>query len=613
MRTVIVRGGLMLAVALALALPASAEVTDQKIKAAIQYGLSFTKKSIDESKDEGQLALAGLAMLEAGVEPADESIQRIARRVRATAVTQSKTYHLALSIMFLDRMGLDVDSKLVQSMAVRLIAGQYGASGWSYDCPGPNIDEVNRLQGALNEAVLKGGTGPPKIKASKPAEDAAKSTQVDPDIAEMVRNPRKHLDYSKVFSAASREDNSNTQFAILGLWAARRHGVPVENCLSNTERRFRMTQVNGGWWYTATEPAVTPSMTCAGLLGLAVGIGHKFEQRRLKGRVKLNPDGSIAAGPAQAPAEMPDPLKDPNVLAGYRYLVNSFAGRNGMAADEFRDNLYLMWSLERVCMVYGWAKLGNLDWHIWGADRILSQQNADGGWGGSANSPVRTSNIVNTSFAIMFLCRANLVKDLTGMFRKLKGDKGAGDVKPSVPKEGGGIAKNQDPKNPGTSNNSATATELDPAAMTKDLTLASGAKQAELIKQYTDKAGSAYTQALLDAIPDLSDEARKIAREGLAQRMSRMTAVTLRKYLAYDNPEARRAAAYGAAYREEKELIPDLIAALGDREDLVVRAARVALRRLSDDKEDFGPPPGASEDQKKEAMAGWTAWMKKQK
>src|SRR5262249_37189317 len=72
-------------------------------------------------------------------------------------------------------------------------------------------------------------------------------------------------------------DNSNTQFAGLGLWVARRHGVPVENALARVETRFRKTQrVNGGWGYVPGMEA-TSTMTCAGLLGLAFSQGLKNE------------------------------------------------------------------------------------------------------------------------------------------------------------------------------------------------------------------------------------------------------------------------------------------------------------------------------------------------
>jgi hypothetical protein len=619
MRAAILRSGLVLAVCLTFVLPAPGAVTDQKIKDAIRFGISFLNANVEGTQNEGQAALVGLALLEAGVDPADETIQKIAARVRATAVAQRQTYFLSLSIMFLDRMGQEVDDKLIQSMAVRLIAGQANNGGWAYYCPGPPSGEIQRLEGAVNEARLKGSKDKPKIKPSTSADDPAKSTKLDPDIEDMARDPKKFLDYSQFANPGDSVDNSNTQFAILGLWAARRHAVPVENALSLCERRFRMTQVDGGWFYAISDRRVTPSMTCAGLLGLAIGMGNKAErERRLKGRLKINPDGSVAAGAPKEPPPIADPLRnDVEVQRGYQYLVNAISGRTGPgpatgaiggSVDDLRDNLYLMWSLERVCMTYGWAKIGNVDWHIWGADRLLSRLNPDGGWGGSPAAAARTSNVIDTSFAVMFLCRANLVRDLSSMFnRKLTGKTGSGDVKPSTVKEGSSNAKNTDPKNAGTSG------ELQSGEMAKALTLATGDKQAELIKEYTDKKGSVYTQALIDAIPNLGDEARKAAREALAQRMARMSADTLRQYLQHDNPEARRAAAYGAAMREEKEMIPDLIAAIGDPEDLVVRAARVALRSLSNNKEDFGPPPGANEGQKKEAMAAWTAWMKKQK
>src|SRR5207244_11680050 len=45
-------------------------------------------------------------------------------------------------------------------------------------------------------------------------------------------------------------DNSNTQFAVLALWAARRHGIPVEKALARAEARFRNSQnADGGWGY----------------------------------------------------------------------------------------------------------------------------------------------------------------------------------------------------------------------------------------------------------------------------------------------------------------------------------------------------------------------------
>ena len=45
-------------------------------------------------------------------------------------------------------------------------------------------------------------------------------------------------------------DNSCTQFAVLGLWTARRHDVPLERVLAFVDKRFRLSQAgDGGWGY----------------------------------------------------------------------------------------------------------------------------------------------------------------------------------------------------------------------------------------------------------------------------------------------------------------------------------------------------------------------------
>src|SRR5262249_50100171 len=76
----------------------------------------------------------------------------------------------------------------------------------------------------------------------------------------------------------ARDDNSNTQFAIMALWAARRHHVPMEQSLALVEERFRVSQQpGGGWGYMLHGPGQKDTMTCVGLIGLAVGHGSARE------------------------------------------------------------------------------------------------------------------------------------------------------------------------------------------------------------------------------------------------------------------------------------------------------------------------------------------------
>src|SRR5262249_19144421 len=86
-------------------------------------------------------------------------------------------------------------------------------------------------------------------------------------------------------------DNSNTQFATLGLWVAKRHGVPADEALAMIERRFRATQnADGGWGYITGNYGNTssPQMTCAGLIGVAVGYGATNQRVE-----KANAEGAI--------------------------------------------------------------------------------------------------------------------------------------------------------------------------------------------------------------------------------------------------------------------------------------------------------------------------------
>jgi hypothetical protein len=65
------------------------------------------------------------------------------------------------------------------------------------------------------------------------------------------------------------------------------------------------------------------------------------------------------------------------------------------------------------------------------------------------------------------------------------------------------------------------------------------------------------------------------------------------------------------AMKDDKAHTPDLIAALLDDEELVVRAAKAGLKSLTG--QDFGPPPGANLAERTAAARMWLEWFRKQK
>ncbi|HLW64007.1 MAG TPA: HEAT repeat domain-containing protein [Gemmataceae bacterium] len=624
---------------------AQAAPTDEQIKRAISDARSYLQatfragtpapnpvaagpgiKGGTEGGIEGAAALAGIAMMEAGVSPDDPTIVAIARVVREAIVDQAATYNLALDLIFLEKLDEPADLPLIQAAGIRLLAGQNANGAWTYSCPIPSQQEAEQLKQAAtagNKAAPKkdakdSGDGDPSNgrPALAPAADAIRNR--------LVNNMKTGANFQGVDAGA--EDNSNTQFAVLGLWAARRSGVPVEKALELAEARFRRTQGgDGGWNYTGGNTASTPSMTCAGLLALAAGRGVHTERLRI-----MRAGGAAAPENPQAKKENKGnappvfrPLEDKQIVAGLNFVGNAISmdaqglmpGMPGMrlppngapqmaamlANQMMRNDYYCLWSIERVGMIFGVNKLGQHDWYAWGSTHIIAKQGKDGSWSGKYGPHI------DTSFGLMFLCRANLVKDLSDLMGNRVMKMGGAKKQPA------GGASTEGPKIvQGTTPASApAAAESEAQKLAKALLEATGAKQLELIKEYAAAKGASYTEAFVEAIPQLPDNSKKTARDCFAERMSRMSANTLKSRLQDKSPEMRRAAVLAVAMREEKELIPDVIASLEDPEELVSRAAHLALRSFSG--KDLGPAAGASADEKAKAAAAWKDWAKTQK
>ena len=383
----------------------------EAVSRAIERGVAYLKRTqkdggswTRESHLVGYAALLGLTLLECGVPANDPAVQKAAALVRGERPRTTSTYELGLSVLFLERLGHPADRPIVQELAARLIAGQLPDGGWHYQCPilDPSqqatlLWQLTELRSGAPAKLLKPvakGTPEPAQKPAKQRERArgksTRATAVLRNVPSLQEDLRVRQD-----PASGMADNSNTQFAALALWAAQRQDVPVERALALVAKRFRTCQNDdGGWGYHSggeqREPS-RPSMTCVGLLALAVGHGLGRDDEPARGSV---PDEQI------------------------QNAMNALGKRVGkpMTRDDY--DLYFLWSLERVGVLYGLQRIGGGDWYSWGAEFLVGKQAKGGEWKGSHYHGA--SPTLDTCFALLFLKRVNLTHDLTTKIEFLK-------------------------------------------------------------------------------------------------------------------------------------------------------------------------------------------------
>lgn len=147
------------------------------------------------------------------------------------------------------------------------------------------------------------------------------------------------------------------------------------------------------------------------------------------------------------------------------------------------------------------------------------------------------------------------------------------------------------------------------ARLRDELVQATPSNQIILLAKLRDGKGTVNTDALAAVIPLLHGAARTRACDALAERLTRMTAATLRDKLHDPNSEVRRAAALACAMKGDRHFIPNLIGLLGDPEPRVARAAHTALVTLA--RQDLGPARDATDEERNRAALRWRDWWAK--
>jgi len=324
----------------------------------------------------GHLALAILTALKAGVDPASEVMTKALDELRGRNMTN--TYCLATALMALE--------------------AYYAPSG----------EREALLAGQLDEPMERRPSATDLELMQKWTERLLGNIDTTQDPA-YVRRFHYHPNTSW--------DNSNSQYAMLGLYAAQLCGVELSpqvwyaatrhflDCqrdeqlrpimlqlkthreLGNKSDRRRTTRTvagsrrttPAGWAYHGSG-AATGSMTTAGITGLVIGSAALRHQKKL-GR-KLHAEIELA------------------MQAGFAWFAEHLTVRTNPTTDHGSAgwHYYYLYGLERACELNQVARIQDRDWYFEGAAYLLEDHFSRKSLGG----------LTDTCFAVLFLKKAAL-------------------------------------------------------------------------------------------------------------------------------------------------------------------------------------------------------------
>lgn len=216
-------------------------------------------------------------------------------------------------------------------------------------------------------------------------------------------------------------DLSNTQYALLGLRAARDCGaeVPLSKFLLAMEKTLA-TQQPDGEKVRRVIPATKPGDT-----EYAVDSGDRARGWAYQGGTGELVTGSITTAAIAVLAICRDALTKPSrfgpytddldrkvgrsVQDGFAWLDRNFAVTHNPPRGAPAWHYYYLYGLERACAFAGREHVGKHDWYVEGAEYLVGAQKADGRWstGAIGANEIAPSDLCDTAWALLFLKKAS--------------------------------------------------------------------------------------------------------------------------------------------------------------------------------------------------------------
>ncbi|HTU24785.1 MAG TPA: DUF4159 domain-containing protein [Pirellulales bacterium] len=183
-------------------------------------------------------------------------------------------------------------------------------------------------------------------------------------------------------------DNSNAQFALLGLYEAERAGVPVNDRVWKLAFNHWQKSQNpdGSWGYEPGFPG-SGSMTSAGIASMIITSGE------------LNPGDATVRGDTVACCGSQQP--NHAVDEGLGWLDRNFSVyRNPPNSTQWL--FYYLYGIERTGRMTARRFIGQHDWYREGAKMLIHEQLVTGAWPGQM---FESDPVIATSFSLLFLAK----------------------------------------------------------------------------------------------------------------------------------------------------------------------------------------------------------------
>lgn len=196
-----------------------------------------------------------------------------------------------------------------------------------------------------------------------------------------------------------RPDVSITQYVILGLFAAHHSGVKIDNkVLQNALQWMLKAQFPNGSWFCCTQG----------------GGVHSDNTKQLENKINLNMTaaglGTILLCEYILGKNLGD-IKPEQIKAAIKkaeeLLESHWKDEKQDSKNHDYQHFYYLYGIERSFTLLDKDKIGKEDWYHTGAEKlILPLQNKEGSFEHKGTLCLTRHKVLQTSFALLFLCRA---------------------------------------------------------------------------------------------------------------------------------------------------------------------------------------------------------------